>query len=57
MYHPAAALRNPQMQESFVKDFEKIPKIVEWVKTKGQSKREEGADQLEIEKNIKNALL
>jgi DNA polymerase len=32
MYHPAAALRNPKMKESFVQDFQKIPKILAWLK-------------------------
>lgn len=31
MYHPAAALRNPQTKTSFVQDFQKIPKIIEWI--------------------------
>ncbi len=31
MYHPAAALRSSQMKESFVSDFQKIPKILEWI--------------------------
>jgi uracil-DNA glycosylase len=57
MYHPAAALRNPQMQLSFVNDFQKIPKILEWIKTKGQAKLKDGADQSEFETSIKDALL
>lgn len=32
MYHPAAALRSTQLKNSFIADFEKIPKILEWVK-------------------------
>jgi uracil-DNA glycosylase len=32
MYHPAAALRNPNMKQSFTADFQKLPKIVEWLK-------------------------
>jgi len=31
MYHPAAGLRNGKMRESFINDFKKIPKIVEWI--------------------------
>ncbi len=31
MYHPAAALRATRIKESFVKDFSKIEKIVNWV--------------------------
>jgi uracil-DNA glycosylase len=57
MYHPAAALRNPQMQLSFVNDFQKIPKILEWIKTKGQTYVKEGVDQSEFETSIKDALL
>lgn len=32
MYHPAAALRAPKVKESFVQDFQKLSKVVEWVK-------------------------
>ncbi len=32
MYHPAAALRNPKMKESFVEDFQKLEKILGWIK-------------------------
>lgn len=32
MYHPAAALRAPKVKESFVQDFQKLPKVVNWVK-------------------------
>lgn len=31
MYHPAAALRSTQVTDSFVADFKKIPKIVQWI--------------------------
>jgi DNA polymerase len=31
MYHPAAALRSGQVTESFIADFKKIPKIVQWI--------------------------
>ena len=31
MYHPAAGLRNGNMRESFINDFKKIPKIMEWI--------------------------
>ncbi len=49
MYHPAAALRNPQTKASFVTDFQKIPKIIEWLhnRTEGDS----------LEASIKEALL
>lgn len=33
MYHPAAALRATNVKESFIKDFEKIDKIIKWVET------------------------
>lgn len=32
MYHPAAALRSTQMLTAFTQDFEKVAKIVDWVK-------------------------
>lgn len=31
MYHPAAGLRSTQVKESFINDFKKIQKIMEWV--------------------------
>ena len=31
MYHPAAALRATRVKESFIKDFQKINKIIKWV--------------------------
>lgn len=43
MYHPAAALRNPKMKQSFVEDFQKIPKVLEWIKNRHDD------DQLETE--------
>ncbi len=49
MYHPAAALRNPQTKASFVSDFQKIPKIIEWLHNKSEG------DSLEA--SIKEALL
>jgi DNA polymerase len=57
MYHPAAALRNPTMQASFKTDFQKIPKILEWIKTKGQQYTKASTDQSTFEQNIKEALL
>lgn len=33
MYHPAAALRSTQMKEAFIKDMQKIPKVLAWIKT------------------------
>ncbi len=32
MYHPAAALRSTQMLTAFTQDFEKVSKILDWVK-------------------------
>ncbi len=32
MYHPAAALRAPQVKTSFVADFQKLPKLLEWIR-------------------------
>ena len=37
MFHPAAALRNPQVKEQFTQDMIHLPKILEWIKTKKQS--------------------
>jgi uracil-DNA glycosylase family 4 len=56
MYHPAAALRNPKMAESFVADFQKIPKVIEWIKTKGQDLLKEEVENQEFEASVKNAL-
>lgn len=36
MYHPAAALRSTKMKESFIQDFGKINKIIEWVRDQHQ---------------------
>jgi uracil-DNA glycosylase len=48
MYHPAAALRNPKMKESFIEDFQKIPKILKWVTENGNAPS--------LEDSIKSAL-
>ena len=32
MYHPAAALRSTKMKEAFIHDFQKVNKIISWVK-------------------------
>ncbi|SRR5258708_389145 len=45
MYHPAAALRNPQTKTSFVNDFQKIPKTLEWIQS--QAEVEQLASQVE----------
>ncbi len=34
MYHPAAGLRNPSVKQAFIADFAKIPKAVDWIKSK-----------------------
>jgi len=49
MYHPAAALRNPQTKTSFVTDFQKIPKIIEWLENETETDT--------LEASIKEALL
>lgn len=56
MYHPAAALRNPQTAKSFVEDFQKIPKILEWINQKGDSVLQKESENLEFESSVKNAL-
>ena len=33
MYHPAAGLRSNKMRESFISDFKKIPKIMNWIES------------------------
>ncbi len=48
MYHPAAALRNPQTSASFVSDFQKIPKILEWMNAQ--------AEGTELEDTVREAL-
>jgi uracil-DNA glycosylase family 4 len=45
MYHPAAALRNPQTKAAFEQDFQKISKILEWLK--GQKDVENFASEVE----------
>ncbi len=48
MYHPAAALRGTQLKTSFVNDFQKIPKILEWIKA------QDGV--VQMEEDVKTAL-
>ncbi|HCC84193.1 MAG TPA: uracil-DNA glycosylase [Candidatus Pacebacteria bacterium] len=36
MYHPAAALRSTQMKTAFISDFEKLPKIMAWLKDQSE---------------------
>ncbi len=33
MYHPAAALRSTKLKDSFIADFAKLPKVLEFIKT------------------------
>lgn len=49
MYHPAAALRSTKVKDSFVADFQKIPKIFTWIEENQQSES--------LIKNVKDALL
>jgi len=57
MYHPAAALRATQLKNAFVADFEKIPKILEWMKTKGEQLATEQQELTNFESSIKASLL
>jgi uracil-DNA glycosylase len=41
LYHPAAALYNGSMREVLIKDFKKIPKVLEAVKKSESEKKEE----------------
>ena len=43
MYHPAAALRGTQMKTSFVNDFQKIPKVLQWIAERQTEHHEEEA--------------
>ncbi|AKM81144.1 MAG: Phage DNA polymerase-related protein [Candidatus Pacebacteria bacterium GW2011_GWF2_38_9] len=49
MYHPAAALRATRVKDSFIKDFAKIDKIVDWV--------ENTKDEAFFSETVKEALL
>lgn len=49
MYHPAAALRATRVKDSFIKDFAKIEKIVDWV--------ENTKDEAFFSETVKEALL
>ncbi len=46
LYHPAAALRSTAMKQAFEKDFDKLPKIVEWVKAGAKTKADEAKEAL-----------
>lgn len=41
LYHPAAALRSTAMKQAFEKDFDKLPKILEWIKGGAKTKVDE----------------
>jgi len=56
MYHPAAALRSPQTSKSFVEDFQKIPKILEWIQEKGSEVIKKETENQEFESSVKDAL-
>ncbi|MBP9700101.1 uracil-DNA glycosylase [Candidatus Woesebacteria bacterium] len=46
LYHPAAALRSTAMRQAFEHDFDKLPKILDWIKAGAKSKEEEIKDAL-----------
>ena len=37
MYHPAAALRSTQLKQSFIEDFKKIDKIMQWIESQQET--------------------
>jgi DNA polymerase len=37
MYHPAAGLRSTQVKKSFIEDFKKIKKILDWIATQEET--------------------
>jgi uracil-DNA glycosylase len=37
MYHPAASLRSSQVKKSFIEDFKKINKIMDWIATQEET--------------------
>lgn len=41
LYHPAAALRSTAMRQAFERDFDKLPKILDWIKSGAKSKEDE----------------
>jgi uracil-DNA glycosylase len=49
MFHPAAALRATNVKESFIKDLQKLPKVIEWIEAQQAG--------LELEDTIKESLL
>jgi uracil-DNA glycosylase len=41
LYHPAAALRSTAMKQAFERDFDKLPKVLEWIKGGAKTKVDE----------------
>lgn len=41
LYHPAAALRSAAMKNAFERDFDKLPKVLEWIQDGAKTKAEE----------------
>src|SRR5258708_1401847 len=41
LYHPAAALRSTAMKQAFESDFDKLPKVVEWIRNGAKTKEDE----------------
>ncbi len=46
LYHPAAALRSTAMKQAFERDFDKLPKIVAWIKAGAKTKADEAREAL-----------
>ncbi len=46
LYHPAAALRSTAMKQAFEKDFDKLPKVIEWIKSGAKTKVDEAKEAL-----------
>lgn len=41
LYHPAAALRSTAMKQAFEHDFDKLPKVLAWIKAGGKTHEDE----------------
>lgn len=41
LYHPAAALRSTAMKNAFEHDFDKLPKVLEWINSGAKTKEDE----------------
>lgn len=46
LYHPAAALRSTAMKQAFERDFDKLPKIVAWIRAGAKTKIDEAKEAL-----------